>query len=206
MPSLERWLGLWDRLGGVRPEFSLYDELLARYSEAHRRYHTIQHLDECLAHLAQLEADAIHPERVEVALWFHDVVYDPKRSDNEAKSADWCRAVVSAAGLDAAIGDAVHALVMATRHDAVPNDQDERVLVDVDLSILGADRPRFDEYEQQVREEYAWVPDIMFRSKRRAILQAILDRPRIFRSNRFFVQYEARARDNLRRSIAQLEA
>jgi predicted metal-dependent HD superfamily phosphohydrolase len=72
----------------------------------------------------------------------------------------------------------VHALVMATGHDAVPQGRDQEVLVDIDLSILGATPARFDEYEQQVRAEYAWVPEFLFRRKRRAILGQFLARPR----------------------------
>jgi len=136
MPAVEQWRGLWRRLGAASPQDALYEQLLARYSEPHRRYHTVQHLDECLAQFAELEADALHPERIELALWFHDAIYDTKRTDNETKSADWSRAVAMAAQLGDTVADAVHALVMATKHDATPKDADEEVLVDVDLSIL----------------------------------------------------------------------
>jgi predicted metal-dependent HD superfamily phosphohydrolase len=95
---------------------------------------------------------------------------------------------------------------MATCHDAVPNEPDEKVLVDVDLSILGEAPDRFDEYEDQVREEYSWVPAVVFWTKRREILRGFLARASIFNTREFVEAYEARARANLERSIKRLGA
>ena len=93
---------------------------------------------------------------------------------------------------------------MATRHDAVPADGDMRLLVDIDLSILGASAARFDEYERQVREEDAWVPSVLFGRTRRKILEQFLERPRIFQTEHFYQAREAAARQNLQRSVMQL--
>jgi predicted metal-dependent HD superfamily phosphohydrolase len=120
------------------------------------------------------------------------------------QSADWARESVRAAGLAPEIGERIHALVMATRHDAVPASPDARLLVDVDLSILGAEPLRFDEYERQVRDEYAWVPGPVFRHERRRILEAFLARPRIYQTQHFYIARESRARANLERSIGAL--
>jgi predicted metal-dependent HD superfamily phosphohydrolase len=90
---------------------------------------------------------------------------------------------------------------MTTRHDAVPSGADAESLVDVDLSILGAPPGRFDEYEQQIREEYAWVPDFVFRRKRAEILEGFLARPAIFSTAHFRSRYERQARENLARSL-----
>jgi predicted metal-dependent HD superfamily phosphohydrolase len=195
---------MWARLGVAAPDAAVFEELVARYSEPHRRYHTIRHLDECFAKLEELRPEANHPEEVEFALWFHDAIYDTKRQDNEAKSAAWARATASAANLPAAVGDRILSLIMATRHDAEPHEPDEKVLVDVDLSILAESPERFDEYESQVRAEYSWVPAIVFRSKRREILREFLTRASIFNTRKFVEAYEARARANLERSIKRL--
>jgi predicted metal-dependent HD superfamily phosphohydrolase len=204
MPGLDQWRQLWARLGAALPNDLLFHELIGRYSEGHRKYHTTRHLDECFEKLKGLENEARHPEEVEFALWFHDVIYDVKRRDNEAKSADWARLAALTAGVLSAVAERVHALVLVTAHNAVPRDIDQRVLVDVDLSILGAKAERFDEYEIQIREEYSWVPEIEFRSKRRDILSAFLQRPIIFSTQRFIDAYEAQARKNLERSIKRL--
>lgn len=204
MPQFDQWQEMWKGLGVSVPNESLFQALIACYSEPHRRYHTTQHLDECLAKLREIRVAATHPEEIELALWFHDAIYDVRRQDNEEKSAEWARSTVLRAGLPVLIAERVHAMVMATRHDAVPTAPDERILVDVDLSILGADTWRFAEYECQIREEYSWVPDILFRPKRQRVLKEFLERPRIFSTEQFFNAYEAKARANLRRSIEQL--
>ena len=139
-------------------------------------------------------------------LWFHDAIYGVKRRDNEKKSADWARASALAAGTPAEACNRMHSLVMATRHKAVPRRTDAEILVDVDLSILGAAPERFDQYERQVREEYAWVPDFLFRRERKAILKEFLARPQIFSSTRFRDRYEPQARANIERSLERLGA
>jgi len=139
-------------------------------------------------------------------LWFHDAIYGVKRRDNEKKSADWARASALAAGTPAEACNRMHSLVMATRHKAVPRGTDAEILVDVDLSILGAAPERFDQYERQVREEYAWVPDFLFRRERKAILKEFLARPQIFSSTHFRDRYEQQARSNIERSLKRLEA
>jgi predicted metal-dependent HD superfamily phosphohydrolase len=174
----------------------LYERLIASYSEPQRRYHTLQHLEECFARFDELRDLAQYPAEVELAIWFHDAIYDPRRSDNEQRSADWAKSSVGNAR--------VHALVMATRHEAVPQDIDAQVLVDVDLWVLGAPQKRFDEYETQVREEYGWVPRPIYRRKRRAVLESFLARPTIYNTRRFIERCEKQARANLARSIARL--
>ena len=203
MPSVQQWRETWTRLGAATPD-ALFDELIARYSETHRKYHTLQHLDECFEKLAEIEAEAVHPEEVELALWFHDAIYDTRRGDNEKRSADWAHSVVLGAALSSTVAERVHALIMTTRHDGAPHETDEKILVDIDLSILAAPPARFDEYERQVREEYAWVPGMVFRAKRRAILTEFLERRTIFNTQKFIDAYEASARKNLERSIKQL--
>jgi predicted metal-dependent HD superfamily phosphohydrolase len=197
------WQRAWQALGATPPA-GLFDQLLARYGEAHRRYHTLQHLDECLDKVAPVRALADQPGEVELALWFHDAIYELQRHDNELQSALWAQREMLAAGTAPEAAERVHGLIIATRHSALPEAPDERLLVDIDLSILGAGRARFEDYERQVRAEYAWVPEAMFRAKRREMLQAFLARPAIYGTEVFQARLEAQARENLRWSIAQL--
>jgi predicted metal-dependent HD superfamily phosphohydrolase len=203
MTLSERWRETW-RMLGAPPDDALLESLRDRYSEPHRRYHTLQHLEECFDAYGGARETAERPGEVELALWFHDAIYDVHRRDNEARSAAWARGSVEAAGLEAGVGERAYALVMATRHDAAPSTPDAKLVVDVDLSILGADALRFDEYESQVREEYAWVPEAVFRRERRRILEGFLGRPRIYLTRYFHATHEARARFNLQRSIAAM--
>ena len=201
--NVETWHEAWRDLGVAANEFG-FRRLVDRYNEAHRRYHTTQHLSECLALWRGSRSLASRPGEVAIALWFHDAVYDTKRQDNEERSADLAREAAALAGLPADVGDRLRALIMATRHDGVATDGDMQLLVDIDLSILGADAARFDEYERQVREEYGWVPSIMFRRTRRGILEQFLQRPRIFQTAAFYATRETPARQNLKRSVMQL--
>jgi predicted metal-dependent HD superfamily phosphohydrolase len=204
MPTAAQWIATWNELGAAPPD-GVYEELMARYAEPRRRYHTARHLDECFATLASIRARVSRPAEVELALWFHDAIYDPKRGDNEARSAEWARAVLASAGTGADVGERVAALILATRHDATPSGADAEVLVDVDLAILGAAPARFDEYERQVREEYDWMPPPIFARKRRAILERLLARPRLYATAQMQEAYEHRARSNLARSLERLE-
>ena len=202
---LRSWSRAWQMLAGQGEGIALRDELLAAWSEPQRRYHTLRHLGDCLALFEQASDLADHPAEVEIALWFHDAVYDLKARDNEARSAAWADQALAVAGIGAEVRERVHTLIMATCHDALPSSDDARLLVDIDLSILGAEPERFDEYEVQVRQEYAWVPGFVFRRKRREILQGFLARPRIYSTDFFFQRFEAQARSNLQRSVARLK-
>ncbi len=192
------WRGIGARSDGEAP----FAEVTAAYREPHRRYHTLQHLGECIALFERFGAVAAHPAEVEVCLWFHDAVYDVKRSDNEARSADWLREAALADGVTAGVAERACALVLATRHDALPSGADQALLVDIDLAVLGADEARFDEYERQIRAEYDFVPAPTFAARRRSILAALLSRPRIYSTSRLHDLLEQRARRNLARSIA----
>lgn len=175
--------------------------LLARYEEPQRKYHTLQHLTECLAAFETVQYLPVRAAEVEVALWFHDAIYEVKRSDNEEKSADWAKAELLAANAPPEIAARVHALIMATKHTATPVELDEQVLVDIDLGVLGSSEARFSEYDRQIRAEYAFVPSLLFKQKRRDILLSFLGRPRIYSTSHFHAAYEAQARANLQRAV-----
>ncbi len=200
----EPWNRLWRALGSGPVDPQLLPELVRRYSEPQRKYHTLQHLDACLRHFASVKEQAQHPHEVELALWFHDAIYEVGQPGNETKSADWASAALQAVGGGAEAARRVHALVMVTCHDTAPRTRDQEVLLDVDLSILGASPLVFDAYEDQIRAEYAAVEDDAFRSRRCRILQQFLDRLRIYHTEQFHRQFEIQARDNLARSIRQL--
>ena len=195
----QSWHLAWAALGLVPPQ-ALMHRLIQAWDEPQRHYHTLQHLRECLGHAQAVRDLARYPGEVAIALWFHDAIYDPKGKDNEARSADWATEALAQAGAGVAVQQRVHALIMATCHDAQPTDPDARLLVDIDLAILGADPARFAEYDAQVREEYRWVPGWLYRRKRKQVLAGFLERPTLYTTERFRDRFEARARENLRGS------
>ena len=198
--ALDAWRGIWRELGADTVNGGLMNQLVAAYSERHRHYHTLQHLRECLAHADAVRTLAKRPAEVELALWFHDAVYDPRRTDNEERSARWAHASVLAAGCEAAIADRMSALVLATAGHHASEDVDTQLLLDVDLSILGSAYARFDEYERQVRLEYAHVDDAAFRAGRLEFVTGMLARPAIYATQVYREALEPRARENLARS------
>ena len=177
------WSRGWQQLGLAAPT-GLQQQLLQAWSEPQRSYHTLQHLAECLAHFESLRHLAAHPGEVEIALWFHDAVYDPKGSGNELHSAQWAGRELAAVGASGPQIERLHALIMATCHLA--HDRP-----------AGYDATRFAEYEQQVRAEYAWVPSFIYQLKRREVLQSFAQRPRIYGTEAMHALLETRARANL---------
>jgi predicted metal-dependent HD superfamily phosphohydrolase len=204
MTTLERWESVWRELGASSADGELYHQIVASYSEPHRKYHTMQHLNECFAHLESVRSSAEHAAEIELALWFHDAIYNTSRQDNEQRSADWARDSALSAGVSSDQADRIYELIMATMHNAVPAARDAKVLVDIDLSILGSQPARFDEYELQVREEYSWVPEFVYRNARKKILKEFADREWIYSTETFRSKHEVQARANLARSLARL--
>ena len=196
------WRRAWRGIGAHDDADALCASLMSAYREPHRRYHTLQHLGDCIDLFERVGALAAHPAEVELGLWFHDAVYDVQRSDNEARSADWLRRAADSAGIATDVTERVCALIMATRHAALPKGVDAQLLVDIDLAILAAAEPRFAEYEHQIRAEYAFVPEATFASRRRAILAGFLDRERIYSTPSLHDELERPARANLARAIA----
>lgn len=204
---LSSWLRCWRSLqacGDGGDGIALMQKLTTAYAEPQRSYHTIQHLNECLALLEPHLELAEHPAEVEIALWFHDAVYDVEGKDNEARSASWAQTELIAAQVTPEAVERIKKLIMATCHAALAQGRDQQLLVDVDLAILGAPRARFIEYEEQVRKEYDWVPGWLFRRKRRGILKEFLARDPIYNTPQIRARLEGQARENLAYSLSQL--
>ena len=202
----QHWSALWQRLGVKGDTNAVYNDLFVRYSEPHRAYHTLKHIGHCLEELERVRHLASNPDAVELALWYHDVIYDTTAKDSEEQSATLAIEVARNASLPDNFGQLVANLIMATKHTSAPVDPDAQLLVDVDLSILGQSEDKFDEYERQIRKEYDWVAEDAFVAGRSRILKAFLDRSAIYSTQFFRNKYETQARRNIARSLARLQA
>ncbi len=202
------WMNLWSRLNGQGNGTWVYNELLKAYTAADRSYHGIAHIKDCLLELQEVRHLALEPDSVEFALWYHDVVYDSTKSDNELRSADEAMKAITKYHFSFSMTQrqAIRKLIMATKHTIPQQTDDEKLIVDIDLSILGAGPDRFSNYEKGIRREYDHVPQEIFSARRAEILQSFLDRHRIYYTDFFMVKYEDRARKNLKLSIEQLQA
>jgi predicted metal-dependent HD superfamily phosphohydrolase len=171
-----------------------------RYREPHRAYHDEAHIRAVLGALAERGVLTVE---LALAAWGHDLVYDPTAHDNEEKSAEAFDRWLAGHGAGTAMRERVGALILATRHAAPPTDREEALLVDADLSVLGASEPVFDAYDRAIRLEYGHVPEAAYRLGRAKVLQSILDRTRIFKTPEF-ASLEAPARRNLARALTKL--
>jgi predicted metal-dependent HD superfamily phosphohydrolase len=198
-----RWIGLMTSLG-LPAETETFAALVAAYSEKHRHYHTGKHIEHCLRELDSALSLAIEAAEVELAIWYHDAVYDPYSSNNEERSADWACTLLNRHNVSAARVERVRSLILATRHAAPATTPDAQLVSDIDLSILGADEATYAVFEADVRKEYRWVPSILFRRKRAEILDSFLKRPQIYNTEPFRARYELRARHNLAGAIRTL--
>jgi predicted metal-dependent HD superfamily phosphohydrolase len=180
---------------------------MRQYRSEARAYHTPRHLEECLEQFDAVRGQFRRPDEAEAAIWFHDAIYDPRADDNEEQSADLADRLLGPAGVPTEYLAEIRRLILATGHRGARASQDDASLVtDIDLSIFGSDPGRFDEYECDIRREYEFAADDEFRRRRSQILSSFLARPTIYATRWFAARYEDRARANLRRSIAALDA
>lgn len=181
-------------------------ELEAAYAEPHRRYHTRTHIEQCLALLDQAP-ELMDSERdvLTYAIWWHDAVYDPTASDNEAKSAEMAKRDLRDLDVSLHAREEVARLIRLTAgHQVEEEDRLGEILVSIDLAILAAAPLDYDAYCRQIREEYAHVPEDAWRVGRAKVMQHFLDAPVIYPDPAFRALFEDVARANIAREIASL--
>jgi predicted metal-dependent HD superfamily phosphohydrolase len=182
-------------------------DLLARWRAPERRYHDAEHLAEVLDGIDALATLAGDGAAVRLAAWFHDAVYEGRPGDDEQRSAELAEQVLTALGVPAERVGQVRRLVLLTAaHDPAPGDDDGAVLSDADLAILASPPERYGRYVRAVREEYAAVPEQLFREGRAAVLRALDEAPQLYRTPLARDRWEAAARANLARELTALES
>jgi predicted metal-dependent HD superfamily phosphohydrolase len=207
-PLRSAWLDLLASLG-VGPETAGpgFDELAAAYSAPDRAYHNLDHVAAVLAVVDELADLTDDPAAVRLAAWYHDVVYDPRASDNEERSATLAEARLRGWGVAATTAAEVARLIRLTRtHQADADDADGHVLLDADLAVLASPPDEYDRYARAIRREYAWVADDAFRAGRAEVLRSFARRPQLYFTARMRERGEEAARANLARELAALEA
>lgn len=191
------------------PPPELIDGLRQRYGEPQRHYHTWAHIEALLRHFETIRDGLCNAEAVLWALYWHDAIYDPQASDNEDRSAGLLQEQASDHLSKEAL-ELADRIIRATKRHEVPvgltakDESDLKHFLDIDLSILAAAEPVFDAYEDQIRAEYTFVPEPIYRQARGGILQGFLQRDRLYFTDHFYRLWETQARTNLKRSIARL--
>lgn len=181
----------------------IFQILLEKYSEKHRAYHNLSHINYLLEAAKDYEFSDV--DSVYLATWFHDMIYEPKRSDNEIQSANLALKLLSELGLSDNKATKIEQIILATqKHDGENLDHDGKIFLDLDLSILGANEEIYKNYSQAIRQEYSHVPDVLYRHGRRNILENFLRREEIYFTENLRERFENQARLNLANEIKEL--
>lgn len=201
----ERWQALCRRLGNGADAAAWFTILESLHATPPRAYHNLDHIAECFGVLDEVKANLKNADRVEFALWFHDCIYVPGRSDNEERSAQIAAVCANAHGQPTAWSADVTNLIMSTRHTAPPVDHDAKWIVDIDMSILATPAARYQQYAAAIRSEFAYVPDAQFNAGRATFIRGLLSRPAIFQTELMRTQRESAARANLSAELSRLQ-
>ena len=202
----ERWMKLVASLRvdkeAARRAFA---DMVKHYNGDGRYYHVLTHVGELLDTVDEMRDLAEDYQMIQLAIWFHDVIYDPRGQNNEVKSAEYARQTLQKLGLPERVITRVSDLILKTvSHVSEKEDVDALILLDADLAPLGADEDVFARQSQALRHEFNWVPEDVYRESRANILSGFLGRERIYQTDWMYNAREAKARSNLSRAIAEL--
>jgi predicted metal-dependent HD superfamily phosphohydrolase len=177
-------------------------DLVQRWGEPHRHYHTQDHLAAVLAVVNEHAAHAADPDAIRLAAWYHDVIYDPHRVDNEEASALLAEATLPALGVPPArVAEVARLVRLTASHDPAPGDRNGELITDADLSVLASPAEAYQVYAAAVRREYAHVPDPLFAAGRAAVLSNLLSLSQLFHIPALRDRWENAARANLTREL-----
>ena len=200
----KRFIVLLNRIGAKCNPREEFVKILSGYSEPQRHYHTLNHIKKCLDEFDSAKNLMDNPDLVEFAIWYHDIIYNPKAKDNEERSAELAYNICKDAKLSKEFGKSIKRLILTTKHDNIPKEMDAKFLIDIDLSSLGGSTKEVDENEENIRREYFFSSEEIYKEGRRKILQKFLDRERIYLTNFFRDKYELKARKNITNSLDNL--
>jgi len=200
----------WSRLSsqyGASPSVieRQFKTLVEYYSARNRAYHTLSHIQSLLSMSEPLKDKFQNYDAVCFAIWFHDVIYNTKKSDNEEKSADFAEQALSSLGVSEQTITNVREMVLATKHHRGDNlSWDTKAFLDLDTAILGAPEEIYKEYSRAIRKEYSWVVSFLYRKGRMKVLNDFLERERIYFTEEIGSKFETQARDNISAEIRAL--
>ncbi len=202
---VEAWFALCHRCKvGLADATAMGEVVTTAYSEPHRHYHTLTHIQHCLGLAAGVPMPEADRDVVEFALWFHDVVYDPRLADNEERSAELAQSWL--ADVDVPGGPRVAALIQMTAGHRLGSNADlaTKVVHDVDLAILGTDKPVYEQYVRDIRAEYHWLSEGDFRAGREGVLRSFADQSELYALDAFAQMFGEQARTNVAGELAGL--
>lgn len=200
--NLERWISLMKAFGFAENK-ETFSTINKHYSEKHRAYHNVEHISDCLNKLDLITEQIPLRKEIELALWFHDIIYNPYGKENELKSAKIALDFLQKQGSSEELKSMIYNLIMITVHNKEPLNDEEKIIMDIDISILGSEYNEYLKYSKKIRKEYKMVPIILYRKKRKEILSNFLKKDKLYYSD-YFCDLEKNARNNLKQEIFEL--
>lgn len=201
-----QWVSLASRYVSVSSAIeSLFNSIVEHYSASARAYHNLSHIQSLLSLSESLPDKIQNRDAFYFAIWFHDVIYDTKRSDNEEKSAEFAVEALAGLGVPEPTVALAREMILATKHHRADDlSWDMKAFLDLDTSILGAPEEIYKEYSKAIRKEYSWVPGLLYRKGRLKVLNDFLGRERIYYTEEIASKYELQARHNIAEEIRTL--
>ncbi len=182
----------------------LWSEIEANYSRENRHYHTLEHLENLLIQLTKVKAEIKNWDTILFTLYYHDIIYDSLKSDNEEKSAQLAEKRMNQISVDKNSIELCVNQILATKSHLASSNRDINFFIDADLSILGQPWATYLVYCKNIRQEYSSYPDLVYNPGRKKVLNHFLHMERIFKTDIFHLQYENQAKLNLRLEIELL--
>lgn len=204
---LESWRRLCQPFGiDLREIDRVLQDLFRVYSGSDRHYHNLIHIHRVLELVGEWKACEIDRESLQFSAWFHDAIYNPKASNNEAKSAEYAAIELAKMGIEKETIDRVISLISYTQfHQAPTNDLEAQILLDADLAILGSPPREYQAYARAIRREYSWLSGSEYRAGRRRVLEQFLQRDRLYFLDLYYEKFERQARENIHLELVNID-
>jgi len=195
-----RWESLLQH-ENAKTEFKQIADL---YTEKYRFYHTLEHISYCLELFDKYQDKIQAPLELELAIWLHDVIYDPKMPNNEYLSAEYAEQMLKSLDRKSVEIQTIKHLILCTKHPSVPKSNDEKYLIDIDLAILGADKEVYEHYSKMVKKEYAFLSLSQYSIGRKKVLKSLINSDHIFHTDSFRHKYDSKAKSNIKNELEDL--
>lgn len=186
------------------PTNSLWTEIEKNHTNKNRHYHTLQHLDNLLAQLTEVKDKIQNWEAILFTLYYHDIVYNSLKSDNEEKSAELAEKRMKQISVPIDIIELCKQQILATKSHIKSTNNDTNYFTDADLSILGQSWETYSLYYKNVRKEYSIYPDFIYNLGRKKVLNHFLSMDKIFKTDFFYNKFEVQAKKNIQKELLLL--
>ena len=201
------WIGLASNYSSDKDLiYNYWEDIKSHYSKKSRYYHNLEHIHKMLIQLETIKGEIANLPEIKFAIWYHDIIYKSTKKDNEEKSAAFAKNRLKSFSFNINSIKIVEELILSTKkHNVILNqNQDNAYLLDLDLSILGSNWETYKNYTQQIRKEYKIYPDFMYKSGRKKVLQHFLERDNLYFTKTYKIQFENKARENIKRELETL--